>query len=419
MTSTPRARSEHPTAPPDIDAYLARFAWHPEPELIGYRDEEASRGPMTTLAADTWTTALDFLYGHAADRAMGDTRPHDVLRRAYHGGSGPGPAPADPMTARAVLDEFQQRIAGGLMNSQHPRQFGYFTPPPLPMSMMGELLAQMTNQGVDVWHAGPVAAFVEEEVVRWLCDIVGYDDAGFGLLTSGGVMANFMAMALARDVHLARLVGDGQPPRGAMLDGVRVYTSDQTHFSIARALDLLGFPRETLVVVEADERFHLRAAPVAAAVMPRPCRRPGAVRDRRRRRFDEHRVGRCRWRTRRCRRRRGPVAPRGRGLRRSGPSLDARRRPRPRPRASGFGHGRSAQMVLPGLRHRRLARPRRGVAGPGVRWPRTRVLPRRRDAGTERGGARRDRARARRPRRPGPAQLLQARASKGPAAGAR
>ena len=266
MTSTPRARSEHPTAPPDIDAYLARFAWHPEPELIGYRDEEASRGPMTTLAADTWTTALDFLYGHAADRAMGDTRPHDVLRRAYHGGSGPGPAPADPMTARGVLDEFQQRIAGGLMNSQHPRQFGYFTPPPLPMSMMGELLAQMTNQGVDVWHAGPVAAFVEEEVVRWLCDIVGYDDGRF------------------RAAHVRRrdgqFHGDGPRPRrpsgatrwgrtaAARRDarrGPRLHL-DQTHFSIARALDLLGFPRETLVVVEADERFHLRAGPVVAAV---------------------------------------------------------------------------------------------------------------------------------------------------------
>ena len=72
------------------------------------------------------------------------------------------------------------------MNAQHPRQFGYFTPPPLPISIMGELLAQMTNQGVDVWHAGPVAAFVEEEVVRWLCDLAGYGDGSFGLLTRAG-----------------------------------------------------------------------------------------------------------------------------------------------------------------------------------------------------------------------------------------
>ena len=56
---------------------------------------------------------------------------------------------------------------------------------------------------------GPSAAFVEEEVIRWLCDLVGYGEGSFGLLTSGGVMANFMAMALARDVRLRELRGPG------------------------------------------------------------------------------------------------------------------------------------------------------------------------------------------------------------------
>jgi glutamate/tyrosine decarboxylase-like PLP-dependent enzyme len=170
------------------------------------------------------------------------------------------------MPASEVIAEFEARVAGGLMNAQHPRQFGYFTPPPLPMSIMGELLAQVANQGVDVWHAGPFAAFVEEEVVRWLGDLVGYGPDAFGLLTSGGVMANFMAMALARDLHLGRIRGLGRPPRGRDLDDARVYTSDQTHFSIARALDELGMPPETLVVLPADEQFHLRGASVAAAV---------------------------------------------------------------------------------------------------------------------------------------------------------
>ena len=152
------------------------------------------------------------------------------------------------------------------MNSQHPRQFGYFTPPPLPMSVMGEILTQVTNQGVDVWHAGPSGAFVEEEVVRWLCDLVGYGEGSFGILTSGGVMANFMAMLLARDLRLGRLRGLGGPPRGSDLDGARVYVSDQAHFSIARALDELGFPADTLVVIESDDQFALQAEPVAAAI---------------------------------------------------------------------------------------------------------------------------------------------------------
>ncbi len=263
-----RRSTEHPTAPLDLDGYLAHFSWHPEPELIGYRDEGASRNALAKLGEETWRAGLDFIFGQAMQRAMGDPSSYSEARRRYYApsGGGPGPAPTDPSTAADVIAEFEARLAGGLMNSQHPRQFGYFTPPPLPMSIMGELLAQVANQGVDVWHAGPFAAFVEEEVVRWLCDLVGYDASAFGLLTSGGVMANFMAMTLARDLHLAKVRGLSAAPRGSDLENARVYTSDQTHFSIARALDELGFPASTLVTLPADDAFHLRGAAVARAI---------------------------------------------------------------------------------------------------------------------------------------------------------
>ncbi|HEY4189539.1 MAG TPA: pyridoxal-dependent decarboxylase [Candidatus Limnocylindrales bacterium] len=250
-----------------MDDPLAPFRWHPEPELIGIRDAATSRAALERAGQATWDASLDWLYDEAMVRAMGQPTDYAELRRAYFGASaGPGPAPADPVPLQAVLDEFATRIGPHTLNSYHPRALSYFTPPPLVASIVGEVLAQWTNQGVDVWHAGPVAAFVEEEVVRWLCDLVGYDDGSFGLLASGGVMANFIAMALVRDVHLRALTGAARPPRGAALEGVRVYTSDQTHFSIARALDELGFPAETLVVVPADDRFRLQAAPVAEAI---------------------------------------------------------------------------------------------------------------------------------------------------------
>ena len=96
------------------------------------------------------------------------------------------------------------------------------------MSIVGEVLAQVINQGVDVFHAGPSGALVEEEVIGWLCDLVGYGEGAFGLLTSGGSMANIMAMTVARDVHLRRLRDLDRPPRG------RVAT--------ARAYEHLGLP---------------------------------------------------------------------------------------------------------------------------------------------------------------------------------
>ncbi len=250
----------------DDPAPGSRFAWHPEPDLLGFSDP-AARGSVRKLGFDAWDAALDYLYDHAFVRAMGEPAGYADLRRTFFGPSGePTAAPDEPTASAELLDEFRRRVAPHQLNAYHPRSLSYFTPPPLLLSVVGEMLAQVTQQGVDIWHAGPTAAFVEEEVIGWLRDLVGYGPGSFGLLTSGGVMANFLAMALARDSHLARLRGATRPPRGRDLEGVRIYTSDQTHFSIARALDELGFPAETLVVLPTDDRFRLHGAPVAEAI---------------------------------------------------------------------------------------------------------------------------------------------------------
>ncbi len=220
----------------EVDDFLQRFAWHPEPELIGFRYASASREALARLGEAAWAAGLDYLFDEALRRAMGEPVGYAELRRRFFGERNrPTAAPRDPTTSGAVLREFTERIAPHQLNAYHPRSFSYFTPPPLPMSIAGEVLTQWSNQGIDVWHAGPVGAFVEEEVVRWLCELVGYDEESFGLLASGGVMANFMAMALVRDVHLRSLLDPGPPPRGGALERVRLYASDQTHFSVGRA----------------------------------------------------------------------------------------------------------------------------------------------------------------------------------------
>ena len=273
-----------PSQPDARPSAASRFGWHPEPGLIGIDDEAASRPALEGLGVAAWTAALDYLYDEALRRSTGTPTAYAELRDAFYGSapadatslpddgdgpgrsSGPGPAPIEPTASAEILDEFRRRLAPHQLNSWHPRTLSYFTPPPLAMSIVGELLAQFANQGVDVWHAGPIGAFVEEEVGRWLCDLVGFGPESFGILTSGGVMANLMAMTVARDVHLRRILELDGPPRGAQLDGIRAYASDQTHFSIARALDELGFPTGTLHLVPADERFRLRGEAVAHAV---------------------------------------------------------------------------------------------------------------------------------------------------------
>ncbi|MGH2408348.1 MAG: pyridoxal phosphate-dependent decarboxylase family protein [Candidatus Limnocylindrales bacterium] len=245
---------------------LGRFAWHPEPELLGFTDPAESRATLEELGAASWAAALDYLYGEAMRRPIAPET-YVELRRGLFGAEGqPAPAPTSPTTSAELLAEFQQRLGPYQFNASHPRSFAYFTPPSLPIAIVGELLAQWTNQSVDISHASPSSSLVEEEVVAWLREVVGFGPDSFGVLTSGGALANFMALVVARDIGLAAQRGSAEPPRGRSFQGVRAYASDQAHFSVARALDVLGFPADTLRVLPSDGRYRLTGATLAAAV---------------------------------------------------------------------------------------------------------------------------------------------------------
>jgi glutamate/tyrosine decarboxylase-like PLP-dependent enzyme len=253
------------TPPPRHAPVAARFEWHPEPELFDLRAAGA-RKTLEGLGRDAWTLALDYVYDEGLVRTVGPDSYQELRARFFGPSLGPAPAPTAPRPSSAVLDEIRERVVPCLYNAYHPGSFSYFTPPPLPMSVAGELCCQVFHQGIDVFHSGPVGALVEEEVIRWLADLVGCGPDSWGVLTSGGVMANIMAMTVARDRHLCHLAATGGPPRGRALEAARVYVSDQAHFSIGRALDMLGFPPDALVVVESDERYRLQAGPVARRI---------------------------------------------------------------------------------------------------------------------------------------------------------
>jgi aromatic-L-amino-acid decarboxylase len=240
--------------------------WHPEdPQLLDYRDP-ASRASLEALGEATWATALDYVYGEAMARPVSPLN-YPKLRRQFFGEAGlPAPAPRHAVSSRALLAEVAERVMPYAYNAHHPRSFSYFTPPPLPMSIAGDVLAAWLHQSVDVFHASPIGTLVEEELAAWLRDLVGVGSDGFAVLTSGGVMANIMALTVARDIRLRELSGLDAPPRGAQLEGVRVYCSDQTHFSIARGLEQLGFPRETLRVIASDDHCRLPVDAVAEAI---------------------------------------------------------------------------------------------------------------------------------------------------------
>src|SRR5262249_7396399 len=136
----------------------------------------------------------------------------------------------------------------------HPRFFGYVASPSTPVGAYADLIASTLNANITCWRSGPAGTEVERMVVRWLGSLIGYDARANGLLTSGGSMANMIALLIASrrrsNVSHKGLWNSGPP--------MTVYASEEVHMSIAKAADILGIGRDQVRVIACDERQRMR-----------------------------------------------------------------------------------------------------------------------------------------------------------------
>jgi aromatic-L-amino-acid/L-tryptophan decarboxylase len=138
----------------------------------------------------------------------------------------------------------------------HPRFFGYVASPSTPIGAYGDLIASALNANITCWRSGAAGTEVERMVVRWLGALINYDRDAKGLLTSGGSMANMIALLVAN----RRKSGAAVSRSGLWNSGppMTVYASSEVHMSIAKAADILGFGRDHVREIACDDRQRLR-----------------------------------------------------------------------------------------------------------------------------------------------------------------
>lgn len=146
----------------------------------------------------------------------------------------------------------------------HPRFFGYVASPSTPMGAYGDLIASALNANITGWRSGPAGTELERLVVGWLGTLIGYDQQAKGLLTSGGSMANMIALLIAN----RRKSGADTSRKGLWNSGppMTIYASEEVHLSIPKAADILGFGREQVRVITCDERQRMRVDVLASRI---------------------------------------------------------------------------------------------------------------------------------------------------------
>jgi glutamate/tyrosine decarboxylase-like PLP-dependent enzyme len=185
--------------------------------------------------------ATRFLDGIAAAPAY-DHRPDNGAAIWDH------PIPEQGVAIQRLLELLHANVDTVGINPTSGRFFGYIPGGALVLSALGDLLAAVSNRYAGHFFASPGAVRMENLLLRWMAEVVGYPEASAGNLTSGGSIANLVGIVVARDTHG---VSGERLPRSV------VYLTDQVHHCVERALRIAGLGACPVRKVPLDDRYRM------------------------------------------------------------------------------------------------------------------------------------------------------------------
>jgi glutamate/tyrosine decarboxylase-like PLP-dependent enzyme len=165
------------------------------------------------------------------------------------------PAPEGGQPFADVLNEFQTKVTPNAFRTNHPRFLAFVPGAPSFPSVMGDWLCAAANFFCGVWLEASGPTQVEITVLDWFKSLLHYPAEARGILTSGGSEANLTALVVARN----RLPF---PDRSRAV----LYVSEQRHWSIDRAANIIGLHPNQIRTVAADSQHRLTVPALASAV---------------------------------------------------------------------------------------------------------------------------------------------------------
>ncbi|HVL32276.1 MAG TPA: pyridoxal-dependent decarboxylase [Actinomycetota bacterium] len=210
--------------------------------------------PLRDAAVDVWERLISDItrLPIARDWAPGEVASRvrlDVPRE---------PLPVEQLRAHLEDVAFETSVYPG-----HPRFMGYITGAGTVPGALGDLVAAALNQNVGGWRLSPAATEIEHHLTTWFARRFGLPASAGGIIVSGGSMANFTCLKVARDTRAEWDVRAMGVPAGPPL---AIYASTETHAVVRRAADALGLGMDAVRCLPVDDVFRLRIEPLRAAI---------------------------------------------------------------------------------------------------------------------------------------------------------
>lgn len=186
---------------------------------------------------------------------------------------------ASQLTAANSLDEVIAFVLDASVATNHPRFFNQNFAGPDPVAIAGDWLTAVLNTNMATYEMAPVLTVMEYEMLGLLARKVGWQlDDGHaapprglrpGVFLPGGSMAILHAMTVAR--HRAQPEIDdhglGSLYLGGHLDRpLCLFTSAQSHYSLAKSAMTLGLGRRHVHAVGVDQHGRMRPDALRGAI---------------------------------------------------------------------------------------------------------------------------------------------------------
>ncbi len=162
-----------------------------------------------------------------------------------------GPLPIDNNFKCTTPDEFGNQtdvlfseiesLIYSSFNPVHPGSLAHLDPPPLIISIVGDLIAAGLNNNLLAHELSPSISLLEESICSWFSTKLGFTEAAGGIAASGGTLSNLNALVAARN-H-AGLEND---------QNAAFLTSEDAHSSFVKCSQIMGLGIDNLIKVKTD-----------------------------------------------------------------------------------------------------------------------------------------------------------------------
>jgi glutamate/tyrosine decarboxylase-like PLP-dependent enzyme len=151
-----------------------------------------------------------------------------------------GELPEDGEGAPAAISELASLARAVATRSAGPRFFHFVIGGATPAALAADWLTATFDQNAGAWVGSPFASRLESICLEWLREMFELPREFGGVLVTGGTMANFTCLAVARDWCAERNGAQARETGLAGLSQIPVFSSGYIHASAVKSLALLG-----------------------------------------------------------------------------------------------------------------------------------------------------------------------------------